>query len=188
MIMACDPSHQLFMDNYYLFFWYKVLHMMDSPGGSDGKESDCNEGDLGSIPVPGRSPGGGHGSPLQYSCLEDPHGQIPMGSQGVGHNWVMKHNTAPHIMYDVFDILASWDDGTSENSPCVIKCDCLEELLSIISIIRLENLTMESHGTLPWNFLIHTHPLTTPTHIHTKDTACLNACMREQTRKCVSLE
>ena len=52
-------------------------------------------------------------------------------------------------MYDVFDILAFWDDGTSENSPCVIKCDCLEELLSIISIIRLENLTMESHGTLP---------------------------------------
>ena len=62
---------------------------------------------------------------------------------------MMKHNTASHIMYDVFDILASWDDGTSENSPCVIKCDCLEELLSIISIIRLENLTMESHGTLP---------------------------------------
>ena len=45
------------------------------PGGSDGKESACNVGDLGSIPGLGRSPGGGHGNPLQYSYLEDPHGQ-----------------------------------------------------------------------------------------------------------------
>ena len=44
-------------------------------GFSDGKESACNEGDLGSIPGLGRSPGGGHGNPLQYSCLENPHGQ-----------------------------------------------------------------------------------------------------------------
>ena len=40
-----------------------------------GKESACNVGDLGSIPRLGRSPGGRHGNPLQYSCLENPHGQ-----------------------------------------------------------------------------------------------------------------
>ena len=40
------------------------------PGGSDGKESVCSEGDLGSIPGSGRSPGEGNGNPLQYSCLE----------------------------------------------------------------------------------------------------------------------
>ena len=45
------------------------------PGGSDGKESTCNAGDLGSIPGLGRSPGGGCGNPLQYSCLKNPHGQ-----------------------------------------------------------------------------------------------------------------
>ena len=45
------------------------------PGGSDGRESTCNEGDLGSIPGLGRSPGGGHGNPLYYSGLEHPHGQ-----------------------------------------------------------------------------------------------------------------
>ena len=46
------------------------------PGGSDSKESTCNVGDLGSIWVGlGRSPGGRHGNPLQYSCLENPHGQ-----------------------------------------------------------------------------------------------------------------
>ena len=41
-------------------------------GGSDGKESACNAGDLGSIPRLGRSPGVGHGNPLQYSCLGNP--------------------------------------------------------------------------------------------------------------------
>ena len=45
------------------------------PGGSDGKESARNAGDLGLIPGLGRSPGGGHGNPPQYSCLENPHGQ-----------------------------------------------------------------------------------------------------------------
>ena len=47
----------------------------DFPGGSDDKESACNVGDLGSIPGLGRSSGGGYGNPLQYSCLENPHGQ-----------------------------------------------------------------------------------------------------------------
>ena len=46
-----------------------------SPGSSDSKESACNVGDLGSVPGLGRSPGGGHGIPLQYSSLENPHGQ-----------------------------------------------------------------------------------------------------------------
>ena len=52
------------------------------PGGSDSKEFPCNMGDLGSIPGLGRSPGGGHGNPLQYSCLENPHGQRNL----VGHS------------------------------------------------------------------------------------------------------
>ena len=43
--------------------------------GSSGKESACNAGDLGSVPGLGRSPGGGHGNPIQYSGLEYPHGQ-----------------------------------------------------------------------------------------------------------------
>ena len=44
-------------------------------GFSGGSEPTCNVGDLGSIPGLRRSPGGGHGNPLQYSCLENPHGQ-----------------------------------------------------------------------------------------------------------------
>ena len=45
---------------------------MGLPGCSDSKESACSAGELGSIPGLGRSPGGGHGNPLQYSCLENP--------------------------------------------------------------------------------------------------------------------
>ena len=49
------------------------------PGGSDSKESAWNAGDLGLIPGLGWSPGGKHGNPLQYSCLERPHGQRSLG-------------------------------------------------------------------------------------------------------------
>ena len=42
------------------------------PGGSDGKESACNEGDLGSTPRLGTPPREGNDNPLQYSCLENP--------------------------------------------------------------------------------------------------------------------
>ena len=45
------------------------------PGGSDGKESTRIVEDMGLIPGVGRSPGGGHGNPLLYSCLENPHRQ-----------------------------------------------------------------------------------------------------------------
>ena len=57
------------------------------PDGSDSKESTCNAGYLDLILGLGRSPGGGYGNPLQYSCLENPHGQrslagySPLGSK-----------------------------------------------------------------------------------------------------------
>ena len=56
------------------------------PGGSDCKESTCNVGDLGSIPELGRSPGGGHGNPLQYFCLENPMDR--------GAWWAIVHSVA----------------------------------------------------------------------------------------------
>ena len=42
------------------------------PGGSEGKASACNAGDMGSLSGSRRSPGEGNGNPLQYSCLENP--------------------------------------------------------------------------------------------------------------------
>ena len=61
-------------------------YKMGFPGGSDGKESACNVGDLGLIPGLGICPGGGHGSPLQYSCLDNP---VERGAivHGVTKSW-----------------------------------------------------------------------------------------------------
>ena len=64
------------------------------PGGSDGKESACNAGDLGSIPGSGRSPGEGNDNPLQYSSLKNFNlrslaGYIQsIGSQRIRHSLV----------------------------------------------------------------------------------------------------
>ena len=70
---------------------HKHIQIDPFPGGSDGKESTSNVGDLGSIPRLGRFPGGGHGNPLQYSCLENPMDRgawwaTVMGLQRVGHD------------------------------------------------------------------------------------------------------
>ena len=51
---------------------YTVEINLGFPGGSGGKESACNVGDMGLIPGLGKSPGEGHGNPPQYSCLENP--------------------------------------------------------------------------------------------------------------------
>ena len=48
--------------------------MLDFPGGANGKDLPASAGDIrnvGAIPGSGRSPGKGHGNPLQYSCLEN---------------------------------------------------------------------------------------------------------------------
>ena len=57
---------------FFIFFPMMVCYRrLDSPGGSDDKESTCSVGDLGLIAELGRSPGGGHGNPLQCYCLEN---------------------------------------------------------------------------------------------------------------------
>ena len=55
---------------FFFFFFYFLTGVMGFSCGSAGKESACNAGNLGSIPGLERSPGGGNGNPLQYSCLE----------------------------------------------------------------------------------------------------------------------
>ena len=60
------------------------------PGGSDGKESTCNVGDLRLIPGSEKSPGEGNGNPLQYSCLGNP---MDRGAWQVGVHGVAKSQT-----------------------------------------------------------------------------------------------
>ena len=64
------------------FLIYK-MEELGSPGGSNGKESACNPGDLGLIAGSGRSPGEGNGYPLQLCCLEN--------STGRGAWWAIVH-------------------------------------------------------------------------------------------------
>ena len=72
-----------------------VLEGLGFPGGSEGKASAYNVGDLGSIPELGRSPGEGSGNPLQYSYLENPIDRgtwqaIVHGVARAGHNLATK--------------------------------------------------------------------------------------------------
>ena len=75
-----------------IIIYTRLSKIVGFPGGSDGKESTCSAGNLGSIRGLGRSPGGGHGNPFQYSCLENPHGQRSLAAYSllghrVGHDW-----------------------------------------------------------------------------------------------------
>ena len=62
--------------------WSQVYTVLGFPGGSDSKESASNAGDLGLIPGSGRAPAGGHGNPLQYSCLEKSRRLVGYSSWG----------------------------------------------------------------------------------------------------------
>ena len=83
---ACSSSSPSLSLSFFLYVFYWSAVDLGFPGSSDGKESACNTGDLGSIPGLGRSPGRGHGNPLQYSSLEKPHGQRSLaGCSPWGH-------------------------------------------------------------------------------------------------------
>ena len=60
------------------------MYVQGFPSGSDSKESACKVGGLGSVPGLKRSQGGGHGNPLQYFCLENPHGQRSLAGYSHG--------------------------------------------------------------------------------------------------------
>ena len=65
---------------------------------SAGKESVCNAGGLGSIPGLRRSPGESHGNPLQYSCLENPHGQRNLAGYSPA-GYYLKSNNEMDLAY-----------------------------------------------------------------------------------------
>ena len=90
MLLFYFASEDLIQD-FFTTFSKHLSSLGRFPGGSDGKESACNAGDLGLIPGSGRSPGEGNGNPLQYSCLENPMDREAWpttvhGSQRVRHD------------------------------------------------------------------------------------------------------
>ena len=95
-----------------LFLTTDTLSSLDlttgTPGGSDGEETACNTGDLGSIPGSGRSPKEGNGNPFLYSCLENSIDREAwwatqsIGSQRVRHDWVTKLTFSLALYYSKF--------------------------------------------------------------------------------------
>ena len=89
-------------------------------GGSDSKESACNVGDLSSVPGLGRSPGGGHGNPLQHPCLE-----IPMDR---GDWWAAVHYYGKNVTLKIYCKIVftvKWCFSSVQFSPqsCPTLCD-----------------------------------------------------------------
>ena len=77
------------------------------PGGSDGKASACNAGDLGLIPGSGRCPGEGNGNPFQYSCLENSmdRGALEATVHGVAKSWTRLSNFTSIVSLDILIFL-----------------------------------------------------------------------------------
>ena len=73
----------------------KDVDWLHFPGGTDGKESACNEGEPGLIPGLERGPGEKNGYPLQYSCLENPMGRGAWQAtvHGVKNSWTATEMT-----------------------------------------------------------------------------------------------
>ena len=96
---------------------HMVMMALGFPGGSSNKESACNAGDLGWISGWGRSPGGGHGNPLQCSGLENPMDRggwraTVHGVTQVRHDWAAEKSAAHDGMF----------------LPCV--CVCVRSVMS----------------------------------------------------------
>ena len=116
------------------------IFLMGFPGGSVSEEFICNTGDLGSIPWLGRSPGGGHDNPLQYSCMENPYGQRSLvGCSPWSHkelDTTEQLSTAQHIFIMppvISGMVARYDWVTSFSLSCIgegngnpLQCSCLE--------------------------------------------------------------
>ena len=78
-------------------------HLIDFPGGSDGKASAYNVGDLGSIPGSRRSSGEGNGNPLQYSCPENPMDerawQATVRGVAKSRTWLSDFTLSPFVVF-----------------------------------------------------------------------------------------
>ena len=110
---ACNSGDHILIPGLGIYPWRKNRQptpvFLGFPGGSGSKEYACNSEDLGSIPGLGESPGGGHGNPLWYSCLENLHGRkslvgySPRGLTESDMTEQVKHSTHSKYM-DMFCI------------------------------------------------------------------------------------
>ena len=147
---------------------------MGFSGGSDSKESACKV-DMGLIPGLGRSPGGGHGSPLQCSCLENSHGQrnlvgySPWGCKELDMTeWLSTHicqnlalNTAGANKCFVFFFFSKWIQRMDESkrsrkkndrTPIEVRCRWLDYKLLVARKALKPKLLTRSFATQSLDF------------------------------------
>ena len=114
--------------------------LLDYPGDSDGKASVYNVGDLGLIPGSGRFPGEGNGTPLQYSCLENPMD---------GGAWCRLLSMG-HKELDMTEQLHSLTVSMVSLTPYLVLQRILHPSFTVIHIQRLEKETATHTTILAW--------------------------------------
>ena len=120
------------------------------PDGSDGRESACSAGDLGSVPGSGRSPAAGHGNPFQYSCLENP---VDRGAWWATAHGVAESDTTEQVSTQHGASLSTLHRTPSAQALCQSPQPCS----------RLPTVTIPEKGT-PQS--VTTGPSPAPTHCH----------------------
>ena len=137
-----------------LVLFVPVQSINGPPWWSRSKEYTCNTGEAGSIPGLGRAPGGGHGNPLQYSCLENPHGQRsclenPHGQRSLaGYRPLSckESDTTEHIMavtnvYFYFSLMEFVSSKVWRSSCCywsckLYRCDLMAYMSMLLGLRR----------------------------------------------------
>ena len=106
---------------------FNLKHLRDAsvlPGGSAGKESACNVGDVGSIPRSGRSPGEGNGYPFQYSGLETSTDCVV---HRVTKSWTWLSNSHCSVVYPLVQtfviVMLFWSIDHSSGGLRITDCD-----------------------------------------------------------------
>ena len=146
-IMNCSYLHRIFfsflMFCLFMYLLLKYYWFMGFPGGASGKETAWNAGDKSLIPGMGRSAGEGNGNPLQYSCLEDPHGQRSL----VGYSpWCRKELGTSHwVTEQACTQLAYTVSGVQQNDS-VIQIDfCM-----FFTLAREGDICLSTHLKFSW--------------------------------------
>ena len=130
------------------------------PGSSDGEESACNAGDPGLIPGSGRSPGEGSGSPLQYSCLENPMGRGASWAtvRGIAKSRTRLSDQRFDLMTSpVFARVVSYGGPSFLFLPALAVSVCMFSSANYIHIAVDESFLFKANG-VPWYLAYYIYP------------------------------
>ena len=154
-----------------LGFWLGLSWISASQVVLVVKNLPANAGDVrdvGSIPGLGKSPGGGHGNPLQYSCLQNPMDRgawqaTSIGSQRVGHYWSdLACIQELNLLFNLGENWQLYNDGCSHPwrwcvSVSVQFCSVAQLCLTLWGPMDCSTLGLPVHHELPEYIQTHVH-------------------------------